>query len=376
MGVVADILGCYGTAYLETAGPTASPAQWRAVHRITGCRTGLLGGHTDVCADCGDRGEFVPHSCRDRLCPVCRGPEAASWLDARRSELLAVPYFHVIVTVPPPYGRAVRDQPARLGGELMGAVAESLQAVAGDSRYGGGKLGMLMVLHTWGRNLSWHAHVHCVIPGVLLHADGSYTVLGRGFLLPLAAVKKVFRAVLTRRFRARIPGFDPPGRVWRQVWNAKVRACLEGPETVLKYLTRYVRSGPLNEAQIVRADHEQVAFRYLDHRTGTVRLWHAAPGTFLGRYLQHALPDRFHRIRYFGFLAPSRRADLRVLQTAMVARTGASALVPASKSLLRPPPPPCPRCGSIRPRIRVHFCAGSLSCILAKPSRAPPRGVA
>jgi len=376
MGIIADILRRHGPAYLRTAGPAAPESQRLAVRRLTACRTGRLGGHAEYCADCGARVEFVPHSCRDRLCPVCRGPESRAWLDARRRDLLPVHYFHVVFTVPTVYSRAVRDHPARLGGALLAAVAETSQTLARDPRHLGGELAILAVLHTWGRSLAWHAHVHCLIPAAVLQPGGAYRLTRTRFLLPVCALRDVFRAILTRRFRAALKGFDPPGRLWRTAWNVKVRPCLEGPDTVLRYLTRYVRSGPLHESQIVHADATQVVFRYLDHRTGTVRRLRLSPAQFVARYLQHALPPRFHRIRHYGFLAPSRRHDLRALQTALLARYRTSALAPASgPDPVVPASPPCPYCGSTRPRWRLYLPASQSGIAFTVNWRAPPAHV-
>ena len=177
MGVItiAEILRRYGPAPATAEG--LPEAQRRALYRVTACRTGRLGGHAEYCPDCGELVEFIPHSCRDRLCPVCRGPEARAWLEARQADVLPVRYFHVIVTVPSAYSRAVRAHPQALGGELMEAAAEALQEVAGGPHGPGGELGILAVLHTWGRNLGWHAHVHCLVPAVALHADRTFEVI-------------------------------------------------------------------------------------------------------------------------------------------------------------------------------------------------------
>ena len=175
------------------------------------------------------------------------------------------------------------------------------------------------------------------------------------------------------RFRAALPGFDPPGRVWRTPWNVLIRPCDEGPRVVLNYLTRYVRSGPLHEAQILRADDDAVAFRYLNHRTGKVEVLSCKPAGFVARYLQHALPPRFHRIRHYGFLAPGRRRDLHALQIALIARYGPSALAP---ELPHPAavaePQPCPYCGSIRPRHRGTIPPCRPGVTYAVTWRAPP----
>ena len=372
MGVIAQIVRAHGQAYLEAAGERAPLAQHLAVHRLTACRSGELGGHAEYCPDCGGLVEFVPHSCRDRLCSVCRGPEAHAWLEARQRELLPGRYFHAVFTLPVAYSEAVRSDPQRLGGALMEAVAEALQRLAGDPQRLGGELGITEVLHSWGRSLSWHAHVHCLIPGVVLHPDGTCSEVRTRFLLPVQALKKVFRAIVTRRFRAARPGFDPPGSAWRKPWNLVIRPCDEGPGTVLGYLTRYVRSGPLNEAQIVQADEQCVAFRYLDHRSGKVRVLRSTPMQFLGRYLQHALPYRFHRIRHYGFLAPSRRDDLHRMQVALLARYTASCLAPETVPCGPAPIQPCPHCGSLRPRIRVHLRPRDVGVLLLVSWREHP----
>ena len=340
MGIIAEILRRHGSR--PDAATRLPAAQRRALHRVTACRTGRLGGHAEYCLDCAELAEFIPHSCRDRLCPVCRGSEAHGWLQARQAETLPVRYFHVIVTVPTAYSLAVRDHPRRLGSEFMEGVAEALQALASGPHGPGGELGILAVLHTWGRNLAWHAHVHCLVPGVVLQAEDTFGLIRTRFLVPLCAFRKVFPAILTRRFRKVLKGFDPPGRVWRSPWNAEIRPCAEGPRIVLKYLTRYVRSGPLHESQIVQADDTQLAFRYLDHRSGTLQVWRGTPAVFVERYLQHALPHRFHRIRHYGFYAPGRRRDLRALQVAMLGRHAASALAPPPPPRRPPPQRPCP----------------------------------
>jgi len=296
----------------------------------------------------------------------------AKALRAAAAEALPGRYFRAIVTVPSAYSLAVRERPRRLAGELMEAVAEALQQVAGGRHGPGGQLGILVVLHTWGRNLGWPAHVHCLIPGVVLHAEGTFARIATRFLVPIRAFREVLRAILTRRFRAALPGFDPPGQVWRTPWNVQIRPCDEGPRTVLKYLTRYVRSGPLHESQIVQADDTQVAFRYLDHRSGTVQVWRGLPSAFVARYLQHALPYRFHRIRHYGFHAPGRRRDLRALQVALIARYRPDVLAPTPAPRPAPPPQPCPHCGSTRPRLRTRLPPSRPTGLYDIPWRAPP----
>ncbi len=374
VGVIARILRQHALG--PGAAPGLSAAQRRALYRITACRTGRLGGHAQYCPDCGELAEFIPHSCRDRLCPVCRGPEAHAWLEARQAEALPVRYFHVIVTVPSPYSLAVRDHPRRLGGELMEAVAEALQQLAAGPHGPGGELGLLAVLHSWGRNLGWHVHVHCLVPGVVLHPEGTFELIRTRFLVPICAFRKVFPAILTRRFRKVLKGFDPPGRVWRTAWNVQIRPCEEGPGVVLKYLTRYVRAGPLHESQIVQADDHAVAFRYLDHRSGTVQVCSTTPEAFVARYLQHALPPRFHRIRHYGFYAPGRRRDLRALQVALIARYRPQALAPTPAPPPAPPPQPCPHCGSTRPRTRTRLPPPRPAVLYDIAWRAPPAATA
>ena len=217
--------------------------------------------------------------------------------------------------------------------------------------------------------------MHCLVPGVALRSDGSFAVVGTRFLVPVGAFRKVFPAILTRRFRAALPGFDPPGRVWRTPWNVLIRPCDEGPRVVLNYLTRYVRSGPLHEAQILKADDHEVAFRYLDHRSGKVEVLPCTPAGFVARYLQHALPPRLHRIRHYGLLAPGRRRDLHALQIALIARYGPSALAPeVPHPAAVGVPKPCPRKPSAGPAARPGRATAAPSRPAAPASPTPSPG--
>ncbi|MBT3290308.1 MAG: transposase [Victivallales bacterium] len=349
MGALRDILGRFGPGYWQRYGARMPQSHARALFDLQACGTHAMGGHTAACEDCG-HAQFVPHSCRNRLCPGCHGAAIANWTAARAGELLPVPYFHVVFTLPSELRAVSRSHQRELLGGLFPAAAEAMQTLATDRL--GGRLGMIACIHTWGRNLIWHPHLHMLVPGVAVGADGTYAPLPPGFLLPVTALSEVFRAIYLRLARRAVP--ETPSAPWSKKWVVNCRPCLEGPVNVLRYLARYARKCPLAEDQILDYDRARVRFRHKDHRTGRTTTCTLAPDEFLRRLLQHAPPWGFHRVRYYGFLAPGARRTLRSLQLAL--RRGMAALAPAIARLREPSerrrPLACERCGGTRLR---HF---------------------
>ena len=343
MGALRDILDRFGPAYWDRYGARMPRSHARALFDLQACGTRAMGGHTASCEDCG-HAQFVPHSCRNRLCPGCHGAAIAEWTAARADELLPVPYFHLVFTLPSELRDATRNHQKDLLGSLFQAATEAVQTLAEDRL--GGRLGMIACLHTWGRNLAWHPHLHLLVPGVAVGTDGTYATLPSGFLLPVRALSELFRAIYLRLARRAVP--ETPSVPWSKKWVVHCRPCLEGPENVLRYLARYARRCPLAEDQILDDDGHRVRFRYKDHRTNRTTTCTLSPDEFLRRLLQHALPSGFHRVRYYGFLAPGARRTLRSLQAALCG--GMAALAQAIARLWEPAerrrPLVCERCGS------------------------------
>ncbi len=196
--------------YLSLYGTTMPSWHRQALRAVTDCGTPAMGGHLQECADCGHR-EFVYHSCRSRACPSCHGSRTASWLAARTDELLPVRYFHLVVTVPASLREPLRRNQTALCGALMRAVAESVRSLAADPRYLGAVPGILAVLHTWGRSLVWHPHVHCLITAGGVTADGSWLEAPNpAFLVPVHALGKLCRGRFAAFARAAAPDVSLP----------------------------------------------------------------------------------------------------------------------------------------------------------------------
>jgi hypothetical protein len=190
---VADVIRSCGSTFLDQFGDSLSSEQRRALNDLVRCRTAALGGHVEMCDQCGHQ-RIAYNSCRNRHCPKCQGPAAAQWLDARASELLPVEYFHVVFTLPDVIGPIALQNPQVVYGVLLRAAAETLLQIAADPKHLGAEIGILAVLHTWGQNLQHHPHVHCVVPGGGLSPDGSSWISCRpGFFLPVRILSRVFR---------------------------------------------------------------------------------------------------------------------------------------------------------------------------------------
>jgi hypothetical protein len=328
---VADVVRRFGPAYLARYGAALLPSHRRALRDLAACRTAALGGHVTQCDHCGAE-HFVYHSCRNRSCPTCHGATTAAWLAAREAELLPVPYFHVVFTLPSELRAIVRAHQRPLLAALMTAAAESLQALAADRRYVGGTLGILAVLHTWTRALVYHPHVHCLVPGGALASDGTTWRPARGhFLVPVRALAVGFRARFLALLKARCPDVVVPAGLWRRPWVVYCKPTVQGSARVLRYLARYVHRVAITDARILAVTPEQVTFRYTDGQTHRWRTMTLSGEEFLRRFLQHVLPRGFHKVRYYGLWRPAAAALRARLQAQLAGGTPPAALgdVPA-----------------------------------------------
>jgi hypothetical protein len=337
---LAEIFRTHGAAYRQ-AHPL-SRAQRRAMIAIETCRTAALGGHRERCDTCGAE-RLAYNSCRNRHCPKCQTLAKERWLEARRADLLPVPYFHVVFTLPHTLNALAQGNPRVLYRLLFQAAAGTLLTFGRDSRHLGGDLGLTAILHTWGQNLSQHLHLHCVVTGGALARDGSHWIPApRGFLFPVRALAQVFRgkylAALRRawaagqlRFAGSTASLASPDAftAWlaalrRQPWVVYAKQPFAGPAQVLDYLGRYTHRVALSNDRLVRHADGLVHFRWKDYADGDrVKVMALEAAEFIRRFLLHIVPDRFVRIRHFGLLANrARRASLarcRHLLTALPA---------------------------------------------------------
>lgn len=316
MSALADWLGRQAPAWLEGSHPL-TPAQRRALLAITRCRTPALGGHVYRCAECA-RTDFSYHSCQHRACPRCGGAATAAWTAKQTARLLPVSYFLVTFTVPEELRAAFRAQPQLLIDLLFTESARTLQQVASLPRLLGGELGFVGVLHTWGRQLQYHPHVHYIIAGGGLRADGKKWMAPRqsDWLLPVAKLAAEFR----RRFEAALSASAPalhaavPAGTWRGRWIVHSQPAGSG-ENVVKYLARYVGRTAISDERILRADDEAVTFKYTDSATQQRKVCTVSAAEFMRRYLQHVLPPNQHRVRYFGWMHPAAKTRRMKVET-------------------------------------------------------------
>ena len=328
---LADIVRAYA-AHLSGLHRT----QQRVLRAITECRTAALGGHRRECRQCGHQ-EISYNSCRNRHCPKCQGLEEARWIEAQQHDLLPLPYFHVVFTVPTELHDLFLAAPTVAYPLLFAAVAETLAQVA--RRRLGIKIALTAILHTWTQLLLYHPHLHCIVPGGGLDPDHTRWISTRpDFFLPVRVLSQVFRGKLLAKLeraidRAKVPPgpeTDPHHQLKRAAAKSWVVYCkppFAGPEQVLAYLARYTHRIAISNDRLIALADGHVTFRWKDRAQGNApRVATLEADVFLRRFLLHVLPARFLRIRHYGWLANSVR----------------NRLLPRVRELLRPSPPAAP----------------------------------
>lgn len=320
---LAEILRQHGADYC-TRHPL-SPAQARVLRHLTQCRTAALGGHVDSCTRCGFA-RISYNSCRDRHCPKCQALARAEWLEARLERLLPVPYFHVVFTVPDILNPLFLQNQRELYALLFQCTAETLLTIAGDPQLLGAQIGFTAILHTWGQNLLFHPHLHCVVTGGGLSPDGQRWVAARPrFFLPVKVLGRLFRGKFLAGLRKlrdkgqlQCKGSTAPlseDRAWRRWiaalyklnWVVYAKPPFGGPQQVFRYLGRYSHRVAISNARLLEMEKGKVSFWYKDyadeHKSKVMRL---EAEEFIRRFLLHVLPKGFTRIRHYG-LAASRQ---------------------------------------------------------------------
>ena len=365
---VADIFHRHGEAYRQAHAGHLGRVERRVMSAIELCRTAALGGHTEQCQDCGTV-RIAYNSCRNRHCPKCQGAAREEWLAARAAELLPVPYFHIVFTLPAPAAEIAFQNKEAVYAILFKAAAETLRTIAADPKHLGAELGVLAVLHTWGQNLHHHPHIHCVVPGGGPSLDGTRWIACRpGFFLPVRVLSKLFRRLflegLQAAFDAGELGFfgaiaelGKPTAFARRLrelrhldWVVYAKRPFGGPAQVLAYLSRYTHRVAISNSRLVWMENSEVAFRWKDYRHhGKSKLMALDAHEFIRRFLLHALPDGFHRIRHYGFLANSHRAEKLALCRTLLAVPSIEPAAPACDNTQGAASAPnlCPHCGGL-----------------------------
>lgn len=318
---LADIFRQHGPTYREAWKDRLPSNHYRVMRSIELCRTAELGGHAQACDNCEHR-QIAYNSCRNRHCPKCQGLARARWLEARQAELLPVEYFHVVFTVPEIIAQLALSNKKALYSLLFQATSETLLTIGADPKHLGAELGFLAVLHTWGQNLMHHPHLHCIIPGGGLLADGAgWKPCRKGFFLPVRVLSRMFRGkflhgvqqlyhqgklvfpgALARHADAQ--GFGALLRQARETdWVVYAKRPFGGPDQVLAYLGRYTHRVAISNQRLLSLSNGQVTFSWKDYRTGQARKTMTLPAhEFIRRFMVHLLPKSLVRIRYFGFL--------------------------------------------------------------------------
>jgi hypothetical protein len=324
---VADVFHHHGADYRREHDGRLGRVERRIMAAVEACRTAALGGHVEHCADCGLVRQAY-NSCRNRHCPKCQGLARAQWLAERQAELLPVPYFHVVFTVPAQVAEIAFHNKAAVYAILFKAASEALRVAAADPKHLGAEIGVVSVLHTWGQNLRHHPHVHCVVPGGGLSRDGQHWVACRpGFFLPVRVLSRLFRRLFLEHLREAFEAgqlhffsdladlADPVvfsahlAGLRRIEWVVYAKPPFGGPAQVLAYLGRYTHRVAIANSRLVSLEQGKVSFRWKDYRHhDKSKLMTLRADEFIRRFLLHALPDGFHRIRHYGLFANGCRA--------------------------------------------------------------------
>jgi hypothetical protein len=371
---VADIFRNHGAAWRRANAGHVSLGQLKVMSAIERCRTAALGGHVARCENEACRHTVIAfNSCRNRHCPKCQGGAARKWLAEREADLLEVGYFHLVFTLPAAVANIAWQNKAVVYNMLFKAAAETTLTIAADPKHLGARIGMTAVLHTWGSAMTHHPHIHMIVPGGGLSADGSKWISSRKrYFLPVPVLSLLFRRLfLTKLVAAHAEGqlhfhgalerlANPHAfsafvkRQRRSKWVTYAKAPFAGPKAVLVYLSRYTHRVAISNHRLIKADADGVTFKYKDYRTrGQARFktMTLSPHEFIRRFLMHVLPKGFHRIRHYGLFANGNRSAMIARARELLA-VASRAKEPEEAQTAKPTTSPepiaccCPRCGS------------------------------
>jgi hypothetical protein len=326
---IADIFRDHGAAWRSANAGHVSLDQLKVMSAIERCRTAALGGHVARCEDCAHT-LIAYNSCRNRHCPKCQGATAREWLAEREAELLPVPYFHVVFTLPATIADIAYQNKAVIYDLLFKAASQTTLTIAADAKYLGANIGITAVLHTWGSALTHHPHVHMIVPGGGLSDDGQHWIACRPtFFLPVRVLSRLFRRLFLKMLAAahtsgRLKFFGPHSMLADDkafaAWLAPLRKteCVVyakepfgGPQAVLAYLSRYTHRVAISNRRLISADETGVTFKWKDYRIegpGRYKIMTLPTPEFIRRFLMHVLPKGVHRIRHYGLFANGNRA--------------------------------------------------------------------
>ena len=365
---VADIFRRHGPAWRSANAGHVSLGQLKVMSAIETCRTAALGGHVEACEDCAHL-RIAYNSCRNRHCPKCQAMAAKEWLAEREAELLPVPYYHVVFTLPALIADIAYQNKAAIYGMLFKAASETLITIAADPKHLGARIGLTAVLHSWGSALTHHPHVHIIVPGGGIAPDGQRWISCRpGFFLPVRVLSRLFRRLFLEklvaayqdlRFLGHLAPLSDPETFSKRLaplrkseWVVYAKRPFGGPEAVLAYLSRYTHRVAIGNSRLIACDDSSVTFKWKDYRANErerAKVMTLAADEFIRRFLIHVLPSGFHRIRHYGLFANGGRAEniVRARQLLNVPAPQRQSDEPNPANDNEPPslPNPCPCCG-------------------------------
>jgi hypothetical protein len=365
---VADIFRHHGAAWRQANRGHVSLLQLKVMSAIENCRTAALGGHVARCEDCAHT-TIAYNSCRNRHCPKCQAAAAREWMAAREAELLPIPYFHVVFTLPSEIGDIAYQNKAVIYDLLFKASSETMLTIAADPKHLGARIGITSVLHSWGSAMTHHPHVHMIVPGGGLSTDDSRWISCKpNFLLPVRVLSKLFRRLMLQKLLAAhgagrlqfrgshahladantFAAFLAP--LGKKRWFVYAKRPFAGPKAVLAYLSRYTHRVAISNSRLIAVDQRSVTFKVKDYRIegpGRYTTMTLDVGEFIRRFLIHVLPKGFHRIRHYGLFASPNRAETiaRARELLGLATPAAEAAVEIDPAAAQPLAKPCPCCG-------------------------------
>lgn len=366
MPELADIFCRHGPEYRTKFADHMLPSHLKAMEDIENCRTESLGGHVYLCDQCGEV-HYSYHSCKNRHCPKCGNDTTELWLKKQLDLLLPETYFLITFTLPEGLRILARSNQKLVYDLLFRASAEALKKLAKDPKFLGGRIAMIGVLHTWGRDLSYHPHVHYIVPGGCLSSDNRWLPSAKKFFVPVKALSIIFRAKIRHGLEKLGLFGSVDQKIWKKPWVVHSKPVGTG-EAALRYLAPYVYRVALSNNRIEHVGDTSITFRYRESDSGTLRRMTLNTIEFIRRFLQHVLPDGFHKVRYYGLLSTSNRKTLKLLQNILTTDSILEAILNPSESekplgFQRPETLLCPHCGS---RLRL------LKTISSARTRGPP----
>jgi len=369
---VADIFRDHGAAWRAANAGHISLNQFKVMSAIERCRTAALGGHVARCADCAHE-HIAYNSCRNRHCPKCQASAAKAWLAAREAELLPVRYFHLVFTLPKPIADIAHQNKRAIYNLLMRASADTVIKIAADPKHLGARVGITSVLHTWGSAMTHHPHVHMIVPGGGLSADGAKWIACRkNFFLSVRVLSRLYRRLILEGlvrlhhagklqfFGDRVDLADTTNFAaflapLRKIdWVVYAKEPFAGPKAVLAYLSRYTHRVAISNSRLIRADADHVTFRVKNYRlkgSGRHTTMTLTTAEFIRRFLMHVLPRGQHRIRHYGFFGNGNRAGniAKIRELLRIKAPGADQsnddLAGCTDDQPRTLAIPCPSCG-------------------------------